>query len=322
MSTEHDPQQDPPVPDQPVAGAELEGEQPDLEPIAVDEVEPDDESGEAHEPAHGRGRNAIIAGVAVAVIAAAALFGVRAASGNKANATSTVNSTQTPGAGNGGPTGSLQRRPGTFGTISSISGSTLTVKGADGTITNVNTTSATTVTKSATGSLSDVKVGDHVNVNGTGTSTEIAAQRVTDSGNTAPTNGPAGGGPGGGGGFGNGGPPPNGGNGSGTNTFAGASGTVKSISGSTITLETSTGTTVTATTSASTTVSITTQSTVSALAVGDQVAVVGTAGNNAVTATSIREGSIAGGFRGGPGGGNGGPGTGTGTPQSSTGQTT
>jgi hypothetical protein len=62
---------------------------------------------------------------------------------------------------------------------------------------------------------------------------------------------------------------------------------------------------------------------VSALAVGDQVLVVGTTSNNVVTATSIREGSVGGGFfRGGPGGGNGGPGAGTGTPPSSTGQTT
>ncbi|MDQ1532653.1 MAG: hypothetical protein QOF28_414 [Actinomycetota bacterium] len=312
MSPEHDPEQDPQLSDQPVDG-------PDLEPIAVDEVEPD-EAVDEHEPPRGRGRNAIIAGIAVGVIAGAALFGIRTASGNKAAATPAANNggTQTQGLG---PSGS-QRRPGTAGTISSISGSTLTVKGADGTSTDVNTTSATTVTKSATGALSDVKVGDHVSVNGTGTSTQIAAQRVTDTGSTAPTNGLQGGRPGGGGGFGNGGPP-NGGNGSGTNTFAGASGTVKSISGSTLTLQTSTGTTVTATTSSTTTVSITTPSTVSALAVGDQVLVVGSTSNNVVTATSIREGSVGGGFfRGGPGGGNGGPGAGTGTAQQSTGQTT
>lgn len=79
------------------------------------------------------------------------------------------------------------------------------------------------------------------------------------------------------------------------------SGTIESIDGDTITLKLTDGSTVKVTTSSSTTVSKTAKSTVSALAKGDEVAVVGAADSNGnVTATSVSEGALIGGFGGRP----------------------
>lgn len=301
-----------------------EPQEPDLEPIEIDDETIADDDAISSEnaidldddaPAKG-GRAAVIAGVAAGVvIAGAALFAVRAtgddhaAAVSNATATTPTNSTPAAGATNGNRGGGFAGR-GTAGTIGAINGSTLTVTGTDGTTTNVTTTEATTVTRSETASIGDIDVGDQVTVVGTGSSTEIAARRITDTGSTGSTAGRLGGGPG----MGDGAP--------GANTdFVVATGTVKSIDGSTLTLTSASGSTVRVTASSATTIASVSKSTVGALAVGDQVVVNGTTTNGTVAATAIREGA-GGGFPGGAGGMGGGPGMGGGTPPQGTGQTT
>ena len=68
---------------------------------------------------------------------------------------------------------------GGFGTISTIDGSTLTIKDQSGTTTKVVTTDSTDGHEVRTGSVDDIKVGDTVMVVGTGSSSEIAATRVS-----------------------------------------------------------------------------------------------------------------------------------------------
>jgi hypothetical protein len=170
------------------------------------------------------------------------------------------------------------------------------------------------------GAVSDLKVGDHLTVIGSGSTSQIAAQQITDSGTSASASGPGGGGFPGGGGTGGGGPggggfpggggefPGGGGNGGGslpsggTPNFSFATGTVKSVSGSTIVVLSSSGSTSTVTTSSSTTVTTETAGTLADLSVGDQVVVTGATKNGVVTATAIREGTL-GGFGGRNGGG-------------------
>jgi hypothetical protein len=92
-----------------------------------------------------------------------------------------------------------------------------------------------------------------------------------------------------------------------TGGFGGAgggftSGTVTAVDGDTVTLELEDGSTVTVTTTDDTTVTTTTESSVSDLAEGDSLTVVGEADDDGnVAATSISEGAT--GFGGGMGGG-------------------
>jgi len=69
-------------------------------------------------------------------------------------------------------------------------------------------------------------------------------------------------------------------------------GTVTKVSGSTLTVKGRDGTTYTVTASGSTTVTVEKASTVSALAVGEKVQVMGTTTNGTVAATRITEGAI------------------------------
>ncbi|WP_411698388.1 DUF5666 domain-containing protein [Conyzicola sp.] len=92
-----------------------------------------------------------------------------------------------------------------------------------------------------------------------------------------------------------------------TGDFAGGaggftSGTVTAVDGDTVTLELTDGSTVTVTTTDATTITTTEDSSVSALAEGDSLTVVGDADDDGnVAATSISEGAT--GFGGGMGGG-------------------
>lgn len=248
-------------------------------------------------------RRAVLGAFAAALIAAALAFTVVLAthgSSSSSAATATTNSSTNGQNGSGGPGGFAGRGGGgTVGSISAVSGSTLTIKDFNGQSTKVATTSKTTVTKSVSGALSDINVGDHVTVVGTGSTTQLAAQRITDTGTSATAGGTAGGAfpGGGGGGNGNGAAPPGG-----TSSFSFATGTVKSVNESTFVVASSSGSTSTVTTSSSTTVTKQTAGTVSDLSVGEQVVVTGTTNNGVVTATSIREGAV-GGFGGRNGGG-------------------
>jgi hypothetical protein len=290
---------------------------PDLPPHVPSDPEPDDrgdldswfhdEVPGADELSAGASspskRRAVLGTVAVVVIAAAVTFAVVLIThGGGSSSAATPTATSNPQSGVGGGPGGFAGRGGggTVGSISSVSGTTLTIKDFNGQSTKVATTSKTTVTKSVSGAVSDIKVGDHVVVIGSGSTTQIAARQITDSGTSASTNGAGGGFPGGGQrGNGGGSAPPGG-----ATNFSFATGTVKSVNGSTIVVSSSTGSSSTITTSSSTTVTNVTPATVSDLSVGEQVVVSGTTNNGVVSATSIREGA-----RGGFGGRNGfGPG--------------
>lgn len=125
------------------------------------------------------------------------------------------------------------------------------------------------------------------------------------------------------GGFGGGGGAAGGGGAGsgGAGGFAGrggfTSGTIASIDGSTITLTLADGSTEKVTTTSTTTVSKTEKTTLSGLATGDKVTVIGPKGSDgSVTATAVSEGgALGGGFRGGAraGGGAGAAGSGSGS---------
>lgn len=79
-------------------------------------------------------------------------------------------------------------RPGVRGTVTAVNGSTLTVKGQDGTTYTVDASSAK-ASKMQTISVSDISVGDSVNVNGTVSGTSVTAKQVMDGMPTPPQQG-------------------------------------------------------------------------------------------------------------------------------------
>ena len=97
------------------------------------------------------------------------------------------------------PSPGATRRPRVAGTVSTIQGSTLYVKNAGGTVVQVNTSAATTVTKTVDAALSDVTVGQNVTVTGPkGANGDYTATRITIGGLGAFGPGGGFGGPGGG----------------------------------------------------------------------------------------------------------------------------
>ncbi|MGI9080195.1 MAG: DUF5666 domain-containing protein [Acidimicrobiales bacterium] len=227
--------------------------------------------------------------VAALVLASGAFLGVRAATSHSTKPVATQ-----------GPTGSGNRngrRPGgrnaTVGTLAGVKGSVLTVTTTDGRTVTVNTSASTTVTAQVAATLADVQVGHRVTVRGTSSGAgALTADQITDTGS----------GPGRRNG---GGPPvgatPNAGNpgapgGPGGSIPAGlAAGTVSAVNGTTITVTGPDGTATTVTPSASLKVTTLQPSSVSALATGQTVRVLGPVGSDgSVTATSIQEGSTFG----------------------------
>jgi hypothetical protein len=264
-------------------------------------------------PGVERGRSLrrwVIAGAAVVVLAVGGFVGVKAVGGNGSSATAA--SAQNGPQGPGGASRSGGR--GTFGTLQSVDGQTLTVATRNGNTTTVVTSSSTRFVKAVPGALSDIKVGDHVMARGTADGTNVAAQRVTDTGTQALGFG------GGGQGrrrSGNGTPPssvPNGG--SLPANGAVATGTVKSIEGSTLVVTLNNGTTKTVTTSPSTTFSVVKASSLQELTTGQPITVQGPTGSDGtVTAKTVEQGVGGfggGGFGGGQGRPGGAPGSGTG----------
>jgi hypothetical protein len=268
-------------------------------------------------------RTWVAVAAAAVVVGAAAIFGLNAASSSdSSNATTSDQGTAANAAEGSGGTqdaagqpGGLTARPGGFGTIAEIDASTLTIEDESGASTKVLTSDSTTVTTAEVGTADDIKVGDTVTVIGTGSTTEIAATRVTNDG-TASTDAGGPGGPGGmagappgagtgqrpdGAGRGNlmpGGQPPGA-----AGDMAMTRGVVQSVGDGTFNVEGMDGTSVKVTTSSSTTVSIAKNATVSDLEVGDQIVVIGSQADGTITATSIRQGAgggFPGGFRGAP----------------------
>ena len=83
--------------------------------------------------------------------------------------------------GAGGGAGAAARGGFTAGTITAINGSTLTVKLADGSTVQVDTSSSTAVTKTSKASVSDLASGDTVTVVGAkDASGAVTATRISD----------------------------------------------------------------------------------------------------------------------------------------------
>jgi hypothetical protein len=267
------------------------------------------ESAPADEPSapesiapHGprRSAGARVGGLALAAaLTVGGVLGVKALSGNGSPAAATSASAAGAARPQGGFPGG-----GTFGTLTSVNGSTLTLTMQDGTTKTVTTSSTTRITKTVDGTLSDIKVGDNVVAMGTANGTTITAQRVTDRGTQAP------GGPGANGARpnGNGGPPPGAAPNGGAAGGGFAAGTVKSISGSTIVLTAPDGTATTVKTESATTYSVTKTVALSALITGQNLVVQGTPNSDgSIAATNVQQGGGFGGRPGGPGGGSGAP---------------
>jgi Domain of unknown function (DUF5666) len=306
----------------PAPGPDYEIEAVDTQATGSEAFDPRPGSPDAWKPSW---RTWVAVGASAAVVGAAAVFCISAATSSDSSDAAT--SSQAPAAGNqtggAGATQGQQGGPGPdgrlggFGTIATIDGSNLTIKDRNGTTTKVVTSSDTSVTKSVTGSLADVKIGDTVMVVGTGSATEIDATRVTDDGKVSAEDdargGPGGfdrngGPPNGAGQMPNGQPPtgqgPNGqfrGPGSdGTSNTAATRGVVQSVGDRSFTISGLDGTEVKITMSDSTEVSVAKKATVADLAVGDTVMVRGEESDGTITATSIREGALRGGFGGPP----------------------
>ncbi len=246
-------------------------------------------------------RTWIAAGVAAVVVIVGGVVAANALGGGGSSESSANTASQGPGTGGG------QGRRGTFGTLQSIDGSTLTVAtfagrndptAAAGGTTTVLTNGSTTFYKTASGSFSDIKIGDRITATGTPDGTNsLTAQSITDTAAMG-VNGP---GPGGGfgngngrrfrNGTGNGTPPslPNGGTLPNANSFA--VGTVKSIAGTTLTVADPNGTTKTVNTNGATAISVLKKVSLNDLATGQAVQVRGTTNSDGtVTASQVVEG--------------------------------
>ena len=212
----------------------------------------------------------------VPLLAVALLGGAAAgATGIASAATSAITSTGTTASvqaqGDHGPRG--MGRPAVMGTVSAISGNSITVTDKQsGTSYTVDATNAK-VMKAATGSapttsaVSDIAVGDTVMVQGTTSGTTVTATNIMDG------QFPDRGGPGGPGGMG-----------------GGVMGTVSAINGSTLTISTKDGGTYTVDASSATVKASGTTSSVSAIKVGDTVRVGGTVTTASMTAKNIDDG--------------------------------
>jgi hypothetical protein len=256
----------------------------------------------------------LVIGAAVAVVVLVAGFLVVKALTGGGGGKTTVASAQTPA--NNGPGGRGFRGGGTFGTLQSVDGSTLTVATRNGDTATVLSNSSTRITKSVDGTVGDIKVGDRIVTRGTSSGTDtVTADRISDMG-SGTAFGPGGQGRRNGGqGRQNGQNGQNGANGpnaaNGTNANgAGAAGTVTGVNGSVITVQAFDGSTKTINTTPSTTVSVLKSATLQDLTTGQPVTVFGTTNSDGtITANAIQQGGRFGGPGGfGPDGGQGGQG--------------
>ena len=202
----------------------------------------------------------------------------------------TSSQAQTSQQGRGAPGGR-----GTFGTITEIAGTTLTLdsQSLDGTSSTltVKTDADTKFTETAEGTSADLAKGDHVVAIGEATSDGIAAQRITDSGdiaNAIPRTGENGTPPGGQ----DEQPPadagiPNRGLGNGSTPTVG---TITDIGEGAITVTAEDGTITKVTISGETAISVTSEITIADLAKGDTVSAQGTVDGSTVTAVTVRKG--------------------------------
>jgi hypothetical protein len=177
-----------------------------------------------------------------------------------------------------------QHGPGVMGTVTAVSGNTVTLTGRDGKTYTVDAGSAA-ITKDQTVSVTDIQVGDTLVADGTVSGASVAASSIHDG--KLPM-----------GGFGMGHGPMGG----------GVHGKVTAVSGTTLTVEDTNprdNTTTTYTVDASnakvlkgSSDAAPAASTLSAVVVGDEIGVMGTKSGTSVTATTIIDGPMPHGGRG------------------------
>ncbi len=92
--------------------------------------------------------------------------------------TATTQTTGTPPAGMHGKWG-MHRGPGAMGTVAAVSGNSITLTGKDGTTYTVDA-SAAQIDKISTVSVSDIKVGDTLGVEGTVSGNSVTAKHIMD----------------------------------------------------------------------------------------------------------------------------------------------
>jgi hypothetical protein len=178
-------------------------------------------------------------------------------------------------------TSGMRKQPGVGGTVTAVNGNTVTVTGADGKTYTIDA-SAATVTKDETVSVSNIAVGDTVMANGTVNGTSVTATAIHD--------GKMSGGFGGRGMWGPGG------------MGRGVHGTVSAINGSTLTVtstnpQTNVASTYTVDASNATVLkgdgtTKPSTSSLSAVAVGDNVMIMGATSGTNVTAKMIVDGPM------------------------------
>jgi hypothetical protein len=169
-------------------------------------------------------------------------------------------------------------RPGVGGTVTAVSGNTITVTGMDGKTYTIDASGAA-ITKDMTVGVSDIKVGDTIGAQGTVNGTSVTATNIHD-----------------------GKMPMMGGKGFGHGRGHGIHGTVTSISGNTLTVTATNpqdNTTSTYTVDASSAKVLKgdgtgrpTDSTLSAVAVGDEVMVAGEVSGTSITAKMLVDGPM------------------------------
>lgn len=178
-------------------------------------------------------------------------------------------------------------RPGIFGSVTSINGSTLTIvarsygQNAATTTYSVDASHATVIKANATSTLASVAIGDKVSVLGTVSGTNVTAKMILDglmpgirkpgTDNPTPSKAPAI--------KGNGQPI--------------VAGTVSAVNGSSVSITTTSGTSYSIDASAATITKAGATSTVSAIATGDYLVVQGAVNGSSVTASSIIDGQIS-----------------------------
>ena len=139
--------------------------------------------------------------LAIAVLAVVALLGIFGGAQLKSsNASATVSApgggTRNRGQFSGGPGGG--RGGGTAGTVQSVNGNTITITDAQGQTKTITLQSTTTITKSTTGSPSDITTGETIIVRGTANSdgsTNATSVNIGNGGFGGFGGGPGGGGP-------------------------------------------------------------------------------------------------------------------------------
>jgi len=232
----------------------------------------------------------------VPVVIALALGAAACSGAPKVSTSTSTSSPAAPPAAAAAP-GSGFRRGGLAGTVSSFDGATLVLATRQGGTVDVQTSGSTAVTRSVTGTVSDLVpdatavVSGPLNADGTYAASTI----VIGAGGTLG---------GAGGGNRNGTPAPRQGAGSFGGARAGTAGTVKAVNSAQVVLRTAQGSTVTVVTSPSTVVTKTVAGTLGDLTPGEAVTVTGSQNaDGTYTATRIVIGGAAfGGFFGGRGG--------------------